>query len=152
MVHQGHRAERNVRARPQLRTAPAAAVIRYHARWVLPVGAAPVRDGTVAADGERIAWVGPRASAPAGTDHELGDAILLPGLVNTHIHLDLAAFAGAIGEHRFFPWVRALVRGLSEVATPEMLDDASHWSVADQLAHGVTTIGHTGPGRSAFDA
>jgi 5-methylthioadenosine/S-adenosylhomocysteine deaminase len=26
------------------------------------------------------------------------------------------------------------------------------WSVADQLAQGVTTIGHTGPGRLAFDA
>jgi 5-methylthioadenosine/S-adenosylhomocysteine deaminase len=32
------------------------------------------------------------------------------------------------------------------------LDDAARWSVADQLAHGVTTIGHTGPGRAPFDA
>jgi 5-methylthioadenosine/S-adenosylhomocysteine deaminase len=127
-------------------------VIRYHARWVIPVGAEPVRDGTVAVDGERIAWVGPRAFAPAGTDEDLGDAILLPGLVNTHIHLDLAAFSGVLGGLGFFAWVRALVRGLGEVASDEMLTDSSRWSVADQLAHGVTAIGHTGPGRAAFDA
>jgi len=33
-----------------------------------------------------------------------------------------------------------------------MLADSSRWSVADQLEHGVTSIGHTGPGRAAFDA
>jgi 5-methylthioadenosine/S-adenosylhomocysteine deaminase len=142
-----------VRARRErIAATTTAAVIRYHARWVLPVGAAPIRDGTVVVDGERIAWVGPRATAPAGADEDLGDAILMPGLVNTHIHLDLAAFAGVLGGLGFFAWVRTLVRGLGDAASPEMLVDASRWSVADQLAHGVTAIGHTGPGRAAFDA
>ena len=130
-------------------------MIRYHARWVLPVGAPAVRDGTVVVDGACIAWVGPRAALPAamaGTDEELGDAILMPGLVNAHIHLDLAAFAGALDGLPFFAWVRTLVRGLRETMGEEALAEISRWSVADQLAHGVTTMGHTGPSRVAFDA
>ena len=127
-------------------------MIRYHARWVLPVGAPPLRGGTVCVDGDRIVFVGPRASAPAGNDAELGDAILLPGLVNAHIHLDLAMFDGALAGLEFFRWVRALVRGLGEAVTGAAIADASMWSVADQLAHGVTTIGHTGPHTSAVDA
>lgn len=131
-------------------------MIRYHARWVLPVGAPAVRDGSVLVEGERIVWVGRRANAPGGApsaiDVDLGNAILLPGLVNTHIHLDLAAFAGALDGLPFYAWVRALVRGLGDAAGAESLADASRWSVADQMAHGVTTIAHTGPGRAPLDA
>jgi len=63
-------------------------VIRYHARWVLPISAPPIEHGTVCVRGERIAWVGPRPDAPPGTDVALGEALLLPGLVNTHTHLE----------------------------------------------------------------
>jgi cytosine/adenosine deaminase-related metal-dependent hydrolase len=111
-----------------------------------------VRNGTVVVDGDRIHWVGPRAAAPPGSDDELGDAVLMPGLVNTHIHLDLAAFAGALSGEGFFPWIRTLVRGLAEASDDAALADASLWSVADQLTHGVTTMAHTGPGRAPFDA
>lgn len=125
---------------------------RYHARWLLPVSAPPIRNGTVVVDRERIAWVGARANAPPGDDVDLGDAVLLPGLVNTHIHLDLAGFEGVLGGLAFPDWIRALVRGLTEALDGDALADASRWSVADQLAHGVTTIGHTGPSAVAFDA
>jgi len=43
-------------------------VIRYHARWVLPISAPPIRDGTVVELGGRIVYVGPRENAPGGTD------------------------------------------------------------------------------------
>ena len=127
-------------------------MIRYHARWVIPVGAPPLRDACVVVGGDRIEFVGPRARAPLGEDVELGDAMLTPGLVNAHTHLDLAAFAGALGGLPFFTWVRTLVRGLSEASSSAAIADAAMWSAGDQLAHGVTTIGHTGPHVSAADA
>jgi cytosine/adenosine deaminase-related metal-dependent hydrolase len=127
-------------------------VIRYHARWVLPVSSAPVRDATVVVDGDAIAWVGPRRHAPPGEDIDLGDAILMPGLVNAHVHLDLTAFADVLPRGSFFTWVRSLVRGLAEASDENALRDASRWTIADQLAHGVTTVAHTGPGTHAFDA
>lgn len=128
-------------------------MIRYHARWVLPVGGELLRDATVVVDGNRIVWVGARANAPrGGDDTDLGDAVLLPGLVNAHVHLDLAAFAGAIATREFFPWLRSLVRLKADVADAPLLADAARWCVADQLAHGVTTMAHTGPDALALDA
>jgi cytosine/adenosine deaminase-related metal-dependent hydrolase len=129
--------------------------MRLHARWVLPIGAPPLRDGTVVVEGDRIAWVGPRHAAPPaapGTpDHELGAAVLLPGLVNAHIHLDLAPFAQRVAPRAFFPWIRRLV-SLLATTDPEQLRHGAAWAVQDQLAHGVTTMADTAPNRYGFDA
>ena len=62
--------------------------MRYHARWVLPITQPPIENGTVVETAGKISYVGPRDNAPAGKDYDLGEAILLPGLVNTHTHLD----------------------------------------------------------------
>jgi 5-methylthioadenosine/S-adenosylhomocysteine deaminase len=127
-------------------------VIRYNARWVLPVSSAPVRDATVVVEGTSIAWVGPRTDAPPGVDVELGDAVLLPGLVNAHVHLDLTAFSGILPRSSFFTWVRTLVRALSEASDEDALRDVSRWTLAAQLSRGVTTMAHTGQGTAALDA
>src|SRR5690349_19742026 len=46
-----------------------------------------VRDAVVVIDGERIAALVEPAAAPAGT-RDLGDAWLLPGLVDSHVHVN----------------------------------------------------------------
>lgn len=64
--------------------------VAYRAARLLDgLGGAPVRDGAVLVEGERIAAVGPAADV-LGHDHalvELGDVTLLPGLVDCHVHL-----------------------------------------------------------------
>jgi cytosine/adenosine deaminase-related metal-dependent hydrolase len=70
--------------------------LRLRAGWALPVDAPPIQHAAVliGADG-RIAAVGPDSEvpAPAGADLEdLGPAILVPGFVNTHTHLELTGF------------------------------------------------------------
>ena len=62
-------------------------MLRYHARWLAPVSSPPIEHGTVAVDGGRIAYVGPRDAAPPGRDEELGDSIVVPGLVDAHARL-----------------------------------------------------------------
>src|SRR5260221_13274276 len=71
-------------------------VIVYRAGWVLPVDRPPLRDACVAADGGRVAWVGPAAEAPAGEARDLGPGVLMPGLVNAHCHLELSHLAGRL--------------------------------------------------------
>lgn len=52
-----------------------------------------VEDAALVVEGDRIAWVGPRAQAPAGwrdrcaVTHDAGGALLTPGLIDCHTHL-----------------------------------------------------------------
>lgn len=127
--------------------------VRYHARWIVPVAAPVIEQGTVVVEGDRIAWVGPRAHAPA-TDREedLGDAILTPGLVNAHTHLDLTVMRGALEELPFFDWVRTLTLAKREALTAEDLRDAALLGVAEGLAAGITTFGDTADNDAGFGA
>lgn len=127
--------------------------VRWHARWVLPVATPPIADGTVITEGERITWVGPRAQAPAGgRDEELGQAILAPGLVNAHVHLDLTMMRGFLEGLPFFEWVRTLTEATRATLTDADFVDSAALGIAEGLAHGVTTYGDTAPGDAAFTA
>lgn len=126
---------------------------RYHARWVCPISSPPVADGTVVVEEGRIHYVGARADAPRrGEDVELGDVILMPGLVNAHCHLELTAMRGFLDGLGFRDWILRLTSARREVLTPEMLLDASRLGIDEGLLAGVTTFADTGDSGSAFDA
>lgn len=67
-----------------------------------PAGQASIlSDGAVAVDGRAIAAIGPwtslRTRYPDATVHDLGGSLLLPGLVDTHIHFPQTGVIGAMG-------------------------------------------------------
>ena len=71
----------------------------FRARWVIPVSRPPIRDGWVEAVGHRIVAVGQAdQSPPSAPLIELGDAAILPGLVNAHTHLEFSELSRPIGE------------------------------------------------------
>jgi 5-methylthioadenosine/S-adenosylhomocysteine deaminase len=120
---------------------------------VLPIVAPPIEGGTVVVDGDRIAWVGPRAQAPAGgSDDDLGDAVLLPGLVNAHTHLELTVMRGFLEDLAFFDWVRTLTRARHFVLDAAALLDSARLGVVEGLRAGVTTFADTGDSPAPFDA
>lgn len=126
---------------------------RYHARWVLPIASPPIEDGTVVVDGAAISYVGPRADAPSGgVDDALGDAVLMPGLVNAHTHLELTVMRGFLEELAFFDWVRMLTRARHHVLDAEALLDSARLGVVEGLRAGVTTFADTGDSSAPFDA
>lgn len=127
-------------------------MIRYHARWVLPVVRPALRDGTVVVEGRRIAWVGPRADAPEGRDVELGEAILMPGLVNVHTHLELTAMRGFLEELDFADWIIRLASAKRRVLSRDDLLDAARLGIAEGLHAGITTYADTCDSGVAFDA
>ncbi|HXC24522.1 MAG TPA: amidohydrolase family protein [Gemmatimonadaceae bacterium] len=118
-------------------------MICYHARWVVPVTAAPIEDGTVACADGIIRYVGPRTGAPSGTPYELGDAILLPGLVNAHTHLELTAMRGFLEALSFPMWIDTLRRSRNEVLTDDHLLDSARLGVLEGLHRGITTYADT---------
>ena len=118
-------------------------MINYHARWVLPIAAPPVRNGTVTVDAGQIVYVGSRADAPPGAERDLRDAVLLPGLVNTHTHLELTAMRGLLPGLPFVPWIRALTEARAAVLTDSAMLDAARWGIVEGLAAGITTYADT---------
>ena len=126
---------------------------RYHARWVLPVSAPPIRDGTVVEQDGRIAYVGARADAPdGGEDVELGDVLLMPGLVNAHCHLELTAMRGFLDGLGFREWILRLTSARRAVLDDAALLDAARLGVEEGIRAGITTFADTGDSGTGFDA
>jgi len=119
----------------------------YSARWVLPVSASPIEDGAVAVDGARIAGAGHRAEIverfPESRLEDLGEAVIMPGLVNTHTHLDLTAMRGYLEneETDFFAWLRKLTRARLELLTHADLHVSAVWGACEAVRAGVTCVG-----------
>ena len=118
-------------------------MICYSARWILPITSAPIPDGTVAVLNGKIAYVGPAAHAPKGTPVDLGDALILPGLVNTHTHLELTVMRGFLEDLSFVDWIGKLRRGRNEVLSTENLLDSARLGITEGIRAGVTTYADT---------
>lgn len=118
-------------------------MIRYRAAWVVPVTTPPLRDGVVACEDGTIRYVGPAGAAPDGDEYSLGDAILLPGLVNAHTHLELTAMRGFLEELAFHDWIDVLRRARAAVLDESALLDAARLGVIEGMEHGVTTFADT---------
>jgi cytosine/adenosine deaminase-related metal-dependent hydrolase len=109
------------------------------ARWVIPIEGIPLERGIVTIVGDRIAAV-----VPAGAhkpDHDLGNAAILPGLVNAHTHLDLSGFSHPIPvTGSFTDWLLTVIAH-RRTHSPEQVEKHIRAGLAESLAHGVTLLG-----------
>src|SRR5215211_724113 len=121
--------------------------IIYSARWVLPVSAPPIENGAVAVAGDRIAGVGPYAEIierfPEFHVEDFGEALILPGLVNTHTHLELTALRGYLEneESDFFAWLRKLTLARLEKLSPDDIRVSATWGACEAVRAGITRVG-----------
>lgn len=128
---------------------------RLAARWVLPIAGPPVECGAVllGPDG-RVEAVGPDAAVPRPPDvpgEDFAGGILLPGLVNTHTHLELTGFDLGPPEPDFGDWI-GRVRAIKETRSAEEFLAAARLGLADCYATGVTTVADTGDSGSVIRA
>jgi len=82
------------------------------ARTVVTIDGAPIENGAVAVSGNRIVDVGRFAEIKtrnAGKTVDLGEKVLLPGLINAHCHLDYTCLRGKIPPQKSFTdWIQAI--------------------------------------------
>jgi len=120
---------------------------RLAAPWLLPIEVPPIERGAILiGSGGRIEAVGPDAAVPRPSDVpsiELENAVVLPGLINTHTHLELTGFEGQVPESDFPSWIRHL-RQVKTTRGPDDYVKAARRGLADCYAAGVTTIADTG--------
>jgi 5-methylthioadenosine/S-adenosylhomocysteine deaminase len=118
----------------------------YCARWVLPVSSNAIPDGAIAIDGEWIVAVGSRAALatqfPQATIRDCGAAAIIPGLVNSHSHLELTAMRGFLEneETDFFAWLKKLTIARLARMSPEDLDVSAAWGACEAARAGVTCV------------
>ncbi len=119
----------------------------YSARWLcanppemLPDGALVVADDIIKAVGPRDAL---KAQFPDAIESSWGAAVLLPGLVNCHTHLELTLMRGYLEqeEHDFFAWLAKLTQARNELLTPEDLYVSAVCGLIEAARAGVTCVG-----------
>lgn len=114
----------------------------YGAPWVLTGRLAAIRDGAIALDGDRIVAVGPRAELEASHGQaERLDAVILPALVNAHLHLELSHMAGRVtGGEGLASWIQLFIaaRATTREGEPEL---AMTMAAEDLVAAGVAAVG-----------
>jgi cytosine/adenosine deaminase-related metal-dependent hydrolase len=119
----------------------------YTADWVLPIAKPPIHRGAVLVSGGTIAYVGDAASLPFEPGSvrtvALGNAALMPGLVNAHSHLELTALRGFLEGYEFRDWLRTLTAIRRDLMSAEVLLDASRAGIREALRNGVTCLADT---------
>jgi 5-methylthioadenosine/S-adenosylhomocysteine deaminase len=109
------------------------------ADWVVPVEGAPIRDGAVAiSDDGMIAAVGP--ATELGPCEHFPDAVILPGFVNAHSHLEYAVYAG-FGDGLDFPtWIALHIERKQRIDLADM-EAIARLGALECLRSGITTVG-----------
>jgi cytosine/adenosine deaminase-related metal-dependent hydrolase len=109
------------------------------ARWILPVAGPPLERGLVILNGERILDVKPYGTRAADVD--LGNAAVLPGLVNAHTHLDLSGLRGQCPPTPDFTgWLRQVIRHRRALSTADVANSVAA-GLAESLRCGTTLLG-----------
>ncbi len=124
--------------------------VRLRAAWALPIASPPIENAEIVIEEGRIAEIRVAGSGSDSGARDFGDAILLPGLVNIHTHLEYTVMRGLLEDIEFFPWIRALTARKAAL-------DAEDWrasaicGAAEAVAAGVTTVADCTDSGAALD-
>jgi cytosine/adenosine deaminase-related metal-dependent hydrolase len=113
------------------------------ARTVVPRVGDPIENGAVVVNGNNIVGVGPFDDVRRlhnGDLLDLGESVLMPGLINAHCHLDYTALRGKIAPRESFAdWIRAINAEKEKLSDQDYIDSIQT-GFAEALRFGTTTI------------
>src|SRR4051812_26308114 len=96
-------------------------------------GAVSVRDG-------RVVSVGPEPAETHDRVIDAGGAYLLPGFIQTHVHLCQTLFRGYADDMPLLEWLRKRVWPMEAAHTPQTLRASTRLGAAELLLGGTTTV------------
>jgi cytosine/adenosine deaminase-related metal-dependent hydrolase len=113
------------------------------ARTILPLSSHVFENGAVRVEGERIQAVGSAQElAPKAGEEvvDLGSCVLMPGLINSHCHLDYSTMRNAIAPPSgFTEWVLRINSIKRQLSNDDILD-AIRRGYAESQRYGTTTV------------
>src|SRR5262249_42201368 len=115
-----------------------ATILTMNDRWeVVEGGGVLVRDGA-------IVDVGTHVDAREGDSHttviDASQGYLLPGFVQTHIHLCQTLFRGSADDLALLDWLKTRVWPLEAAHAPDTLRASARLAVAELLRTGTTSV------------
>jgi 5-methylthioadenosine/S-adenosylhomocysteine deaminase len=118
----------------------------YTARWVLPIVSPAIDYGAVVMDDTKIVAVGTAqditSQFPTARVNDFGNSVILPGLVNSHSHLELTVMRGFLEreERDFSAWLKKLTRARLALTAEDLFVSAMCGAV-EAVRAGVTCFG-----------
>lgn len=119
--------------------------IRVHAAHVLPIATAPIARGWVDVQRGTVQRVGARTDPGGAVDAEvdLGAVVIMPGLVNAHVHFELSHLRGCVAPaDSFITWVTHVLRARRE--QPSAGDDVIATAIDEAHRTGTVAFGDVG--------
>jgi len=108
-------------------------VLTLNDRWEVFDGDVSIRDG-------RIAALGPNLEGPHDRVVEARGGYILPGLIQTHIHLCQTLFRGYADDLALMDWLRSRVWPMEAAHTPDSLRAAARLAATELLCSGTTSV------------
>lgn len=128
----------------------------YRAGWILPIASPPRRNGWVITHDGLIIESGAgdipvRAGQPEAAEViDLGDAVIMPGLVNAHTHLELSWMRGRVPPGGSMPeWASRLI-ALRRTTSPDPSEPIAD-AVREVRAAGTSLVGDVTNTLAAYD-
>lgn len=118
----------------------------YQSEWVVPIASPPLKDGAVRVQDGQITDV---ASAKELTERypdepvtDFHHAVLLPGFVNAHVHLEYSVYRGLFDDCNFGDWMLRFSVSKRRLG-PEEYRASALLGAMECAGSGITTIGDT---------
>lgn len=119
------------------------------ARWVFPADRPALPVGVVTIDGDKILAVEPAGGRKADVD--LGNAAILPGLVNAHTHLDLSDARGKMPPTAdYTAWLRRVIQHRRAQSWEQVCATITD-GIKESIKCGVTLLGDISAGGYSWD-
>jgi aminodeoxyfutalosine deaminase len=115
------------------------------AKWLVPISSPYLEEGSVVVGEDKILDLGPTAQIckryPQHETRNFPDAVLMPGFVNVHAHLELTALRGYLEGLPFWKWIQKLTRTKYKVLSYHDVVASALLGALEAVRAGVTTIG-----------
>src|SRR3989441_12945936 len=115
-------------------------VLTMNDRFDIINGDVSIKDG-------RIAAIGSSISEPHDRVIDAGGGYVLPGFIQTHIHLCQTLFRGYADDLKLMDWLRTRVWPMEAAHTPATLRAATRLATTELLAGGTPAGAAVGAGR-----
>ncbi|MCA1625595.1 MAG: amidohydrolase family protein, partial [Acidobacteria bacterium] len=129
------------------------------AEWLLPISSEPISGGAIAINETKIIAFGTKKELvknfPSAKHDNFGEAVILPGFVNAHSHLEITAMRGFLDdvEQDFYSWLIKLTKTRAEKLSEKDVRISAVFGALEGVRAGVTCFGDIGRfGKAGFCA